>query len=112
MLMRGTIIPIRTGYGHVPKATPNDMLYKLTFSVDGFEGLPEEQIRLLERKIQEEFYNWPGRLNGRIIIYADMLGDIGLQVAKIHMFMFRIRALVSPALNFHIDLDFSSDFCR
>jgi hypothetical protein len=84
------------------------MPFQLRVSIDGFIGLPEEKIALLERKLTEFFFQAPGRLNGHIAIYADMLGDIGSQARRIQIFLFSLRALLTPALNFTIEFDYRS----
>lgn len=82
------------------------MPYRLVFSVSGYIGMSESQIMNLERKLTEHFYNPTIRLDSTISLYADMWGDVSLQMSKLHLLMYRLRAAISPQLDFHIELDF------
>lgn len=82
------------------------MPFTLRVAVDGYLGLSEMQVTLLERMLTEFFFHPVGRINGTITIYADCLGDIGKQARRIQLFLYSLRALISPALQFEIEFDY------
>lgn len=83
------------------------MPYTLTVRVTGFDGLPEAWIMRLEQALTEFFFQSPGRLNGVITIFADLYGDAGQMARRCQMFLFSLRTLIAPSLNFSIEFDYN-----